>query len=736
MKIKKLVVYSLILVLGINIHSQLVFADNEVRSKNVSYELDVNNKMMGLHPMTEAELQLKEEISILSKEANLNDLALERINQERKANGMPEVSYDTVEFGEETITEESEIMLFSEKNSILPEKVDNMVDKKTANCFPDAGDQGSFNSCGAFSSTYYQMTYMNALAKGYDVKNDSSKILSPKFTYNIGKKTDNAWDGIWPITAYDIVKKHGCPFNSDFPYSDDYSNSNNYSEWPTKYEIWERALYNKVKECGNGYIGLEDEKTPVTSPDDDSLTLIKTYLTNGYVLNVVTYYDAWGDQKKLTDGRFLCTEVCNDGEMMHAMTVVGYDDTVWYDINENGKEDAGEFGAFKIINSYGFDDVYETWFAYDALNAVSSVNASESDRGRQKGWVNNNEFTWVTMYNDYHPKLLAKFNITTNNRGDVNISLGYSDILSSNPIKDWEPYIFTKTKYENFTGSNSLSVGGSKNEETAEIVLDYTDLIDSQELDKIDSELKWYLSSNATISNFEIVDVPFDKHYTVSETLPNDSGLISEQAQLPLKVSEDKIWNISANYPLNTDTINSDNMRIKEKDNVILLVNISIRNGTNVSISPVTKYKGGNYYTLEIDGLKTLAGNGMGTPVRKNFFVPEYPIEAEFTDANFLNAVREIIVKTNGEHIYPSNLKNIKELDVSNSNITNLAGIEYFTSLEKLNCSHNKLQELDLSSNINLKALDVSYNALKTLDLSHNSMATEVNVDDDVIVMR
>ncbi len=37
----------------------------------------------------------------------------------------------------------------------------------------------------------------------------------------------------------------------------------------------------------------------------------------------------------------------------HAMTIVGYNDAVWTDINSNGVIDAGEKGAFRIANSWG-----------------------------------------------------------------------------------------------------------------------------------------------------------------------------------------------------------------------------------------------------------------------------------------------------------------------------------------------------------------------------------------------
>lgn len=749
MKFNKIILCMAIFIFSITNYAPSVFA----REKSYPSEI------MGLQPMTEEQLERKREITVKTKSVKINDLALERINDELKKEGKPTVDYDTVEFGEETISENDDfVTIFSENQELdilLPKAVDNMTDPLTAKFFPPAGDQGMVNSCAAFASTYYQMTYMNAKENGYDLylEENQNKILSPQFTFNIAGLSDNLLStGMWSTDAYAVVKKHGCLPKDDFPYSGNRNKQSHYLKWPTTFEKWEKALNVKVKECGTDSIVGEDgdTDTPVKNPQSQGLENIKTYLADGYILNIVTRINAWDDDNILNpevnhaDG-YICKYVKTvenclsenppgkyDGRL-HAMTVVGYDDEIWCDIDGDNVEDDGEFGAFKIINSQGEDNCYETWFAYDALNRVSYVTGETHDQG----WLNN-EYTWVTMCKNYTPKLLAKFKITTDDRGRVDLSLGYGDMLSSNSTKQWYPYIFTETNKEE--RRNHFSIGGKDYEETAEIVLDYTDLIEDDELDKIDSELKWYLSSDANISEFEIVDVPFEKHYTVSEILPNDSGSISGQAQLPLKVSKDKIWNISANYPLNTDTINSDNVRIRDKENAILPANISIKNDTNVNISPVTTYEKGKYYTLEIDGLKTLAGNGMKTTIKKNFFVSpdniekdKFSIEDAFTDNNFLNAIRDLVNKPDG-YIYWSDVRGIKELNITGKNISSLDGLEYFTSLEQLDCSHNNLEELDLSKNIKLKKLNVLCNELTTLDLSHNSLITELKVDDDVIV--
>ncbi|MCF2551579.1 leucine-rich repeat domain-containing protein [Bacteroides caecigallinarum] len=57
-------------------------------------------------------------------------------------------------------------------------------------------------------------------------------------------------------------------------------------------------------------------------------------------------------------------------------------------------------------------------------------------------------------------------------------------------------------------------------------------------------------------------------------------------------------------------------------------------------------------------------------------------------------------------------------LDLPNKNITSLAGIEYFTDLETLNCAGNQLTTLDVTKLTNLELLDCRGNQLTTLDVT------------------
>ncbi len=65
-------------------------------------------------------------------------------------------------------------------------------------------------------------------------------------------------------------------------------------------------------------------------------------------------------------------------------------------------------------------------------------------------------------------------------------------------------------------------------------------------------------------------------------------------------------------------------------------------------------------------------------------------------------------------------VKNLKMLNVSYKNITDLTGIEDFVALEQLYCYNNQISVINLTTVVNLKVLQIQNNKLSDLDLSLN----------------
>ncbi|WP_245640340.1 polysaccharide deacetylase family protein [Neobacillus massiliamazoniensis] len=88
---------------------------------------------------------------------------------------------------------------------------------------------------------------------------------------------------------------------------------------------------------------------------------------------------------------------------------------------------------------------------------------------------------------------------------------------------------------------------------------------------------------------------------------------------------------------------------------------------------------------------------------------------ATFIDENFEMAVREQITNPKAKWIPISELIEITELDLSNRNIANLDGIQYFLNLESLNLANNQIKNFRLLEKLpKLSNLNIENNSIQT----------------------
>ena len=91
-----------------------------------------------------------------------------------------------------------------------------------------------------------------------------------------------------------------------------------------------------------------------------------------------------------------------------------------------------------------------------------------------------------------------------------------------------------------------------------------------------------------------------------------------------------------------------------------------------------------------------------------------------FPDEKFRAIVMDRYDRDGDGLLSAGELEAVKAMDVSDSGIYPLRGIEHFTRLRKLDCSMNWIVSLDVSANVDLKELNVTTNDLTWLDVSHN----------------
>jgi hypothetical protein len=177
----------------------------------------------------------------------------------------------------------------------------------------------------------------------------------------------------------------------------------------------------------------------------------------------------------------------------HAMTLVGYNDNIWIDVNGSGEEESGERGAFKIVNTWGESYANDgfCWVAYDALNTVSSVPSptgvtpSPTPVGERQRIFdspdNVNRAYWITAKDSYTPKLIGQFKVNHAKRIQLSIKIGYSPINQINPVKYLDDYPFV-INYHNNPSYGNVAFDGTNTACDGEFALDFTDLIDKENL--------------------------------------------------------------------------------------------------------------------------------------------------------------------------------------------------------------------------------------------------------------
>ncbi|HRA72205.1 MAG TPA: hypothetical protein PLB11_05225, partial [Flavobacterium sp.] len=105
-------------------------------------------------------------------------------------------------------------------------------------------------------------------------------------------------------------------------------------------------------------------------------------------------------------------------------------------------------------------------------------------------------------------------------------------------------------------------------------------------------------------------------------------------------------------------------------------------------------------------------------------------------DANFEKALIGLGIDSGAVDgkVLTANVSGITNLDVSKKAITNLSGIQDFTSLEYLLCIDNQLTSLDVIKNTALIRLSCNQNQLTSLDVTKNTNLDHLSCSDNYII--
>ena len=388
--------------------------------------------------------------------------------------------------------------------------------------FPEIGDQMYVGSCYAFSSTYYQFTY--EVNKYNGITTTTWNTYSPAFIYNY-MTSNNNYGGVC-TNVYEFLREHGALLLSEMPYraadGSTVIDEDNYDySLSTDTDAMVRALHTRLK--SHGALTIPGTGTPITGPTSSSLNEVKQMLNDGKVLivqidafnwnyrlrndldasgNVVTYYNE-DNKYEYVAARGYRVKKYDGG---HEMTVVGYDDSVWYDFNGNGIKEEAELGAFKVANSWGTDyrnDGY-IWVMYDALNRVSAVPGNWEDGWgytrlpifdrSEDMWVNGEKDVNAFYYMNVENKdvyYVGQLDVTANDGVSLNVTL-----CRNNP---GSPVVTSRTVLDNPTPRCPIPYEGT-------LAFDFADLCDP--IGNYLAGYTWYvrLEGDYTRAAFRVTD--------------------------------------------------------------------------------------------------------------------------------------------------------------------------------------------------------------------------------------
>ncbi|MDP4181870.1 MAG: Ig-like domain-containing protein, partial [Bacillota bacterium] len=273
----------------------------------------------------------------------------------------------------------------------------------------------------------------------------------------------------------------------------------------------------------------------------------------------------------------------------HAMTIVGYDDNIWVDLNNNNVVDSGEKGAFRIANSWGtyWKDGGFTWCSYNAV--------------KKGGWWYNNAY-WITAKANYKPLLLGQFTINTQERDKVSAYVGYSSLAQSTPSKVWNPSV-------PFNNGGPYAFDGSTTPCDASFIEDFTDLVMQNNLDT-SSDWRMYVNINdivsgnvTTLKDYKLIKPSTGEEFSYIGTLPQkaDMSVISPYIQYKFSslpeplISAASPANNSIEIPLNSNIILTFNkpvvpvttkkIEIRKFSDDSLYESINVDDSTKVTVS-------------------------------------------------------------------------------------------------------------------------------------------------------
>ena len=348
----------------------------------------------------------------------------------------------------------------------LPYKLDNSVFPYFRPVFNQVGP-----SCGQSAGIVYNFTY--EMDRARNLPADTSVNQYPShFTYNF-MNNGNGWYGVSYIHSFEILKTLGTPTIYEYgglAIDDGII-------WITGYDKYYAAMKNRLRK-----VNIIKAGTP------EGLETLKywlfDHLEGSPVGGIVNFYavSPW-NYGYLADGTPEAGSTViyqfNGTQSNHAMTIIGYNDSIRWDYNGDGQYTNNidingdgvvdmhdwEIGGIRFANSYG-----NNWADSGYCYMMYKLFADEM----YEGGIWNHTVHVLDVKAVYEPELTAKISLKYDSRGKIKVMAGISADTSS-----YVPEHILNFPVFNYQGGNNYMQGGREEEEkkTIEFGLDLTPLL-------------------------------------------------------------------------------------------------------------------------------------------------------------------------------------------------------------------------------------------------------------------
>ncbi len=321
-------------------------------------------------------------------------------------------------------------------------------------------------------------------------------------------------------TGYELVKENGCPMYNEYydPALED--DSLRFKYWMTGYDKYIHGMAN----------GIDDYGTIELDTSLASLEVLKHWLadhnsgdTIGGIASIGIYPAVFVNTKRLPGdsphaNEFVITNLGSSGTTTHALTIVGYNDSIKYDFNEDGLYTRNvdlngdsiidlrdwETGAFVVANSKGpyWRNNGFIWLPYRFV----------PDR------LANGSKAFVCYASDeYKPELIVKAQVDYPKRDKLQFRLGYA------PNANEPTYSFNHLYYILDRNGDSSEMRGAY-PGPIDLALDFGHYFIEEDFGKIFlaiKEFEYGTPSDGTINSYSIVDYRWGEEFELECELTN-----------------------------------------------------------------------------------------------------------------------------------------------------------------------------------------------------------------------